>query len=594
VDAAGIAIASSLNIDVRVFMQAIRNLNDGVALLNVAEGGLTGLRDIVFRLRELAEQSANGVLTGVQRQSIDAEGQALTSEYNRIISVTEFNGLKLLDGSLTNLTLQAGYETTGILTVSIGQQLLRNAGETTSATGADGTFQTSVSYTTGSGPRAPKVADLDGDGKLDIVLSNYTGSVSVLLGNGNGTFGARRSFGGGTGTSPWDNALADINGDGKLDIVAADSNLQDKLSVFLGNGNGSFQARVVYSNGFFPRTIAVGDLDGDGKLDVVTTDFSASPTSVFLGNGNGTFKARTSSSNGVGFISTILRDVSGDGKLDLITGGGASLGVALGNGNGSFQAAFYYASGAYGLIISDFNSDGKLDIASADGTSKVNIILGNGNGTFQARTSYSAGTSPRSIALGDVNGDGKFDLIAGAYYGYGNNRVSVLLSNGNGSFQARTSYAIASQLFVAVGDFSGDETLDIAATARNSQKLHLLLGNESTTITPTAATTTTLPSVSFLTQTSSLAALTTLASVQTSIENELANIGSSQSRLGTAISNLQQTRENYNAAESRIVDADIAVESANLVKQQILQNASSAILAQANQEPALLLALLKP
>jgi len=591
-DAAGIAIAASLNVDGRVFTQAIRNLNDGISLSNVAEGGLAGLRDIVFRLRELGEQSANGVLTSVQRQSIEGEGLALISEYSRIISVTEFNGLKLLDGTLTNLTLQAGYGTAGELKVSIGQQLQRNlVGGGTSTTTADGTFQVATSYSTGGSPRSVTIGDINGDGNLDIITADLgAAKTSVLLGNGNGTFQARTSYS--TGSNPYSVATGDVNGDGKLDIITADLGV-NKTGVLLGNGNGTFQARTSYSTGSSPISVDIEDVNGDGKLDIVSADNGADKTSVFFGNGNGTFQARTSYSVGFGRdpFSVTLGELDGDGKLDIVVAGdSAKASVFLNNGNGTFKAKTDYTVGAgsnfiYSVVLGDLNGDGKLDIVATDASAdKTSVLLGNGNGTFQARTSYTTGDNPRSVALGDINGDGKLDIVSADYSAA---KTDILLGNGNGTFQARTSYSTGSNpLSVTLGDVNGDNALDIAVVAGSTDKADILIAN-------TATTTTSTP-ISFLTQASSLAALTTLASVQTSIENELANIGAIQSRLGTALNNLRQTRENYQAAESRIVDVDVALESAELVKRQILQNASSAILAQANQEPGLLLRLLKP
>ena len=128
------------------------------------------------------------------------------------------------------------------------------------------------------------------------------------------------------------------------------------------------------------------------------------------------------------------------------------------------------------MAVGDFNGDGKADLAVANyGSDNVSVLLGNGNGTFQAAVNYAAGTSPHSVAVGDFNGDGKADL---AVANYGSNNVSVLLGNGNGTFQAAVNYAAGtSPCSVAVGDFNGDGKADLAVANYGSNNVSVLLGN---------------------------------------------------------------------------------------------------------------------
>ena len=275
-DAAGLAVASGLSVTTRVYTQAVRNVNDGISFLNVADGATSALKDILFRMRELSAQSSNGTFSNAQRQCIDKESQALQAEYGRILDTTKFNGIRVFgDG---DVTVQAGVGTQAALLVNISSVLSTKKG--------DGTFQAKQSFSTGNGPFFVAVGDFNGDGKSDLVTADENSrTTSVLLGNGDGTFQAKRSFD--AGVNPYSVAAGDFNGDGKSDLVTADV-FGDTASVLLGNGNGTFQAKQSFGTGSNPRNVAVSDFNGDGKSDLVTADYSGTTASVLLGNGTTT------------------------------------------------------------------------------------------------------------------------------------------------------------------------------------------------------------------------------------------------------------------------------------------------------------------
>ncbi len=582
-DAAGLAIAADLNVDARVFVQGVRNVNDGISYLTIAEESIGSMKEILFRLRELATQASNGTLSNTQRSALDAEAQALIREHNRILESTSFNDIAVFaGGSASQLRVQAGYSSVMAdlagLVITVG----------------DGTFQARTSYVTGTTPVDVALGDLNGDGNLDIVHTERSAgghALAVRLGNGDGTFRARITYA--AGTDPSGVAVADFNGDGQLDAVSNDYTSRT-LSVYIGNGDGTFKARVTYAIGVNSQIVLVDDFNGDGKLDVVNSDIADNTLSVTLGNGDGTFKARSTHVTGGNPIGVAVADFNADGKRDLVNVdfGSSTLSVSLGNGDGTFKARTAYTTDGSpaGVTVGDFNGDGRQDLANTDsGTNTLSIHLGNGDGSFKARTSYATGTNPGNESMAepqDFNADGNLDLVNPDL---GSNSLSIYFGNGDGTFRARVSYASGGgPRSVAVGDLNGDDVLDLVNTDLSGNTLSVFLGNG----VETTVTLQTITDISVATQTAALAAHETLDEYLSQANTVAGIIGASVSRFQVAVQNLQQTTENYRAAESRIVDADAAEETAKLTRQRILQQAGAAVLSQANQQPELALRLL--
>lgn len=569
-DAAGLAIASQLNISSRVYTQAIRNVNDGASLLNIAEGALSELGAITVRQKELAEQSANGVYTSRQREALHREAAALGSEYNRIVASTEMNGIALLDGSLIGgLRIQAGYGIDESISVSIGGSLMGLAG--------DGTFAPQRTFTL-SGAGRPANGDLNGDDREDLVVL-VAGQPQILIGNGDGSFQAPISYAGG-GTSA-NVSLADLNRDGSVDFLLPDLGV---VHVLMNNGDGTFAARRSYTGPINGLGVQTGDFDEDGAVDLLVIDSSVGSSSVSMlrGNGDGTFKARVTFGLGGQGSSVMVGDLNRDSNLDfyaVLQSG--QLEVFLGNGDGSFKTRGSYSGGGTTFpVYTDLNGDYILDHSGVDFyTGNVMVALGNSDGSFRASVAFATGPSPFNLSASDLNGDGSMDLVAS---NSGNGTASVLLNNGDGSFKAAATYANA--LRIRLGDFNEDGVTDMVSTSSATNTIGMFLGN--------IRSTPYLTSPDLTTEATSRAALSKLENNHTRILAELGNIGGTQRRLRIALQNLFTSRKNFRAAESRIMDADFAEEAARSVKNQIVQQAAAAIASQSARVPELILSLI--
>ena len=335
----------------------------------------------------------------------------------------------------------------------------------------NGGFAAPKSYSLAKAPTALAVADFNADGHADVVLANGDGTVSVLLGDGAGAFrpvpdvsvaaGALSSI-----------VIGDFNRDGNVDLAVTQSGAK-QVSVLLGKGDGTFGAAASYAVGNAPASSVVTDVDGDGIPDLVVTNRASNTLSVLHGNGDGTFKSSVDFVVGNGPLAAVAGDFNGDGHADLATINYASqsVSIALGNGDGTFKASRSYSAeqAPRAIASGDLNGDKLPDLVVANycgsdsaclKAGSVTVFLGKTGGGYQPATTYPVGSGPVAVSLVDVNGDKILDLVA---LNRNDKTATVMLGAGDGTFGQANTFALAgAPVALGVGDFNKDGKPDLA------------------------------------------------------------------------------------------------------------------------------------
>jgi Ca2+-binding RTX toxin-like protein len=355
----------------------------------------------------------------------------------------------------------------------------------------DGTFQAPHVYSGINYPRTVAIADVNGDGHPDIVIGANNGSIDVLLGNGNGTFKSAIT----TTIDPNGGkiivAVADLTGDGDQDIIAADKN-NGILGVLLNNGSGVFAPPRLYSVGTYPSSIAVGNL-GNGHEDILVANEYSGTVSVMLGNGDGSFKDGPTLAVGDDPESIALGDLNGDGKPDLIVGDAgayyqrgdtASVSVFLGNGDGTFKPPMktVLQGDRLGQVaVGQLTGDGRNDVVVTTGyedepTDLVDVLLGNGDGTLQAPATFVVLNSPSTVSITDVNDDGKPDIVVPAEQHKG---LSILINTASPLIFTPPKLVPTGNGpdTVVTADLNGDGIPDVVVGNQVDNTVQVFLGN---------------------------------------------------------------------------------------------------------------------
>lgn len=341
-----------------------------------------------------------------------------------------------------------------------------------------GKFVVASSPSVGATPQTAAAADVNGDGKMDLICANTTGgTLSVLTNNGSGGFALASSPP--IGIGPTTVVAADVNGDGKPDLACTAWD-HDRVVVLTNDGGGGFVLASSTRAGMGCFVVTAADVNGDGKVDLITANNLANTLSVLTNNGSGGFVIASSPDAGYRPVSLTAADVNGDGKMDMICANyfDNKLTVLTNSGTGAFVLASSPGVGMTptGLAAADVNGDGKVDLINANfNDNTLSVLTNDGGGGFVLATSPKVGNGPCCLTAADVNGDEKVDLICSNYGSGFGDTLSVLTNDGSGGFVLANSLVVGHGAFgVIAADLNGDGKPDLASVNEADNKLTVL------------------------------------------------------------------------------------------------------------------------
>jgi hypothetical protein len=396
------------------------------------------------------------------------------------ISLSQLPGAVVTNGG-AGVTLTGTFSGNGAGVTNVNLFTAYSAGALTLGTNYTypGNFTLASSPVAGSAPNSFAMIDVNGDGKLDLIVANYTSkTLTVLTNNGSGAFVSNAVYS--TSVGPVFIAAADVNGDGKPDLIYSSSD-NDTLTVLTNNGSGVFVSNAVYTVPGQPYNFAAADVNGDGKVDLIVADYNGYDVTVLTNNGTGGLVTSGSFYIGSQYPRWVtVADFNGDGKPDIAVAdyfSPHSIVILTNAGSGMFATSGSIVVGGYafGLATADVNGDGKPDLISSGGSggNVITVCTNNGNGTFTSAVNYPVGLSPGCVITADVNGDGKPDIIVA---NGSDNTLTVLTNNGSGGFVLDATMNVGvGPSFVAATDVNGDGKLDLITANASTNTLSVLL-----------------------------------------------------------------------------------------------------------------------
>ena len=339
-------------------------------------------------------------------------------------------------------------------------------------------------------PYSVCAADVNGDGHLDLISANLTtGTLLVLTNDGSGNFNSNATYTVTTGGEALTVIAADVNGDGKVDLISSGYN-GNLVMVLTNNGSGGFVTSGTYTVGGGPFWVRAADVNGDGKLDLISANQLDNTLTVLTNSGNGNFSTSTTCNVGNGDRSLCVADVNGDGKLDLISANQYDNTLTVLTNTMTFpspaQSFVISSTNAVGsnpqyVIAADVNGDGHLDLVTMNvNDASISVLTNNGSSGFVTSGTYVVSLhAPTSVCAADVNGDGKVDLITADYDDFSGESLTVLTNNGSGGFAVASSPDVGNApIFVCAADVNGDGYMDLIS-ANAAAGLSVVTGNGS-------------------------------------------------------------------------------------------------------------------
>jgi uncharacterized protein (DUF2141 family) len=336
-------------------------------------------------------------------------------------------------------------------------------------------FAPGINYGVGGRPESVIAADVNGDGKVDLICANaLDNTLSVLTNNGSGGFALSCTLN--VGDYPYSVTAADVNGDGKMDLICANAG-DDSLSVLTNDGSGGFALASTLSVGYFPISVTAADVNGDGKMDLICANENSGTLSVLTNDGSGAFVLSSTLEVGTYPSSVVAADVNGDGKVDLIcaNAGGNSLSVLTNDGSGGFALSSTPVvdyNPEY-LVATDVNGDGKVDLISGNyNSTSLSVLTNDGSGDFTLTCTVSVVDQstrqgcPHGLTAADLNGDGKVDLICANLC---DGTLQVFTNDGSGVFALYSMVSVGSgPASVTAADVNGDGKVDLICSTTDN------------------------------------------------------------------------------------------------------------------------------